>query len=426
MYWPNERSKLTGLIKNKISRSILLITGTLIYTIFLQGCNTLYRTSTVDIEVMIPAKVKLPKKYERIAIKYNNTNISYNPYFAIYNDGEQSLKDTVNMDSIASEVYYDVFTEALKNKILFDSVVILNPAYYNDYSYKGLSLDMDSSFLASSLDNIPTSKIAVRSLKMTLKKFIPDTRTNVKEIDPEYGLYSRKEIEEIAETTGANLFLSLDFFAGFDAISYNSFSKSGLETVLNIAFWNIYDLDTKELIYFYNKYDTIYWSTRQLVEVDATSLKNAKKFLPERKDAVLNAADITGTNFAELLTPHWLEVQRMYYKSGNVELKEAEKLIQKNEWIEAAKIWKKNIDNKNKSIAAKSMFNLALACEIEGDIDAAIDWAVKSFHVYGSKNETHYFHCMDYLKILGQRKVDIKVIEKQINPEISDLGTNKK
>lgn len=384
----------------------------------LQGCNTLYRTSIVDIEVMIPAKVRLPHKYNHIAIKYNNTNVSYNPYFAMYSDGEQTLIDTVNLDSIAAVVYFQVFTDALKNNLLFDSVTILEPTYHTNYSYNGLSVEMDSSFLASTIENIPASKIAVRSLKIRLKKFIPENRANAKEIDPKYGLYSENEIEEIAETTGADLFLSLDLFAAFDAINYNSFSKSGHESVLSISFWNIYDLDTKELIYFYNKYDTVYWNTRQLSGLGIYNLKDAKKILPERKDAVLNAADIAGTNFAELLIPHWIEVQRMYYKSGQVELKKAEELVRQNKWLEAAEIWKKNVNNKNKSIAAKSMFNLALACEIEGNIDAAIDWVVKSSKVFDTKNEEHYYNCQSYLKILQQRKLDIRVIDRQLNPEL--------
>lgn len=401
-----------------MGRSSLFLLITLAVVLVLQGCNTLYRTSTVNIEVMIPAKVKLPQKYKRIAIKYNNSNVSYNPYFATYYDGEQARKDMLNTDSLASEVYFKMFTETLKNNILFDSVVILNPTYLNDYSYTGLEVEMDSVFLKSSIEEIKPSKIAVRSLKTMLGKFIPEDRTNVIKIDPEYALYTRSEIDKIAENTGADLFLSFDFFAGFDGIHINNRTKAGAETVLNIAFWNIYDLDTRELIYFYNKYDTIYWNTNHLAGVEVYNMKNAKKYLPERKDAVLNGADIAGTNFAELLVPHWLEVQRMYYKSGHAELKQAEELIEQNKWLEAAELWKKNVDNKNKSIAAKSMFNLALACEINGDIDAAIDWTVKSFHVFESKNAEHYYNCQDYLKILQQRKLDIRVIDEQVYPEL--------
>ena len=61
------------------------------------------------------------------------------------------------------------------------------------------------------------------------------------------------------------------------------------------------------------------------------------------------------------LTPRWEFVQRMYYRSGHVEMKKTEKMISEGKWLEAAAIWKANIDNKNKNIAAKSMFNLAPA-----------------------------------------------------------------
>ncbi len=69
--------------------------------------------------------------------------------------------------------------------------------------------------------------------------------------------------------------------------------------------------------------------------------------------------------------------------------------------------------NKNKSIAAKSMYNMALACEMSGNMDAAIDWAEKSFYVFGTKNGIHSTNCSDYIRILGQRKLDIKKIESE-------------
>jgi hypothetical protein len=182
------------------------------------------------------------------------------------------------------------------------------------------------------------------------------------------------------------------------------------EVVNVLTCWNFYDLRKQELTYSYKKIDTIKW-----VDV-AKNLKEAKRVLPPRKDAVLNAADIAGIRFAEFLVPHWIEVERMYYQSGYVELKNTDELIKQNHWLEAAKIWKKNISNSNKSIAAKSMFNMALACEMNGDMDAAIDWAVKSYYVFGNKNELHASNCQNYIQILAQRKLDIKKIEGKLNP----------
>jgi hypothetical protein len=59
------------------------------------------------------------------------------------------------------------------------------------------------------------------------------------------------------------------------------------------------------------------------------------------------------------------------------------------------------------------MYNMALACEMNGDMDAAIDWAVKSFHAR-HKDIYHSGACQKYINILGQRKLDIKKIENKL------------
>jgi hypothetical protein len=61
------------------------------------------------------------------------------------------------------------------------------------------------------------------------------------------------------------------------------------------------------------------------------------------------------------------------------------------------------------------MYNLALACEMNGDMDAAIDWVIKSLYVFGDKNPVNEFNCKNYIKILALRKLDIKKIES--NPD---------
>ncbi|MGC9354307.1 MAG: hypothetical protein ACP5D9_10740 [Mariniphaga sp.] len=67
--------------------------------------------------------------------------------------------------------------------------------------------------------------------------------------------------------------------------------------------------------------------------------------------------------------------------------------------------------------AAKSRFNMALAYEMLNQLNAAVDWAVQSYHVFGQKNPVHEKNCLDYIKILSQRKLDIKRIEYQFNPK---------
>lgn len=391
----------------------------------LQSCNTLYNTKVISIQVLVPGKAKTPKDYTKLAVKYNNSNIAFNPLFAGYFEDTTMIMDTKNLDSIASLVYFDVCTDFIRSQHYFDSVIVLKPVNFSNISISDSLIKsrllqqntMDSG--KTELINSEVLKIAqfVNSFKSTGSK--KDTTLL---IDPEFGFYTRNKLEKIAQQTNADIFLSFDFFATTDGIyshdyylSYpDSLKKNYLievnrhtaeEQVYIYSNWNIYDLKNLALTFTYQNIDTINW-----VE-PAYSLREARRTLPPRKDAIFNAADVAGTQFGRYISPHWVDVDRMYYQSGHSELKKTNKLITEDRWLEAAEIWKKNTTNRNKTIAAKSMFNMALACEMNGEIDAAIDWAVKSYYVLGTKKEIHRFNTQQYINILGQRKLDIKKIE---------------
>lgn len=382
--------------------------------LFLQSCNTMYNTKTIKIEIKVPGRAKIPSDYKKLAVGYNNSNVAPNPLFNYYFEDSEKLTEKTNTDSIASEIYFQLFTDYLKEQQVFDTVIELEPV---DFSHIALS---DSLIYQQFLKNegipdMPDTVVNNEAFYFSefLKKYssTDSTKNTILLINPKYGLYSKQQIQDIAASTGADLFLSFDFFASVDGI-YLYGSRIAHEKVYTMACWNVYDLKKVNFERTLQKLDTIQW-----IE-PAYSLKEAKRVLPPRKDAVFNAADIAGSRFAEFLVPHWIEVDRMYYQSGHSELKKTDDLIEQNQWIEAAKIWKKNTTNKNKYITAKSMYNMALACEMSGEMDAAMDWAIKSFYVFTNKNPEHSFNCQEYIRILGQRKLDIQKIEGE--PEIKN------
>lgn len=383
-----------------------------VFIFILNGCNTLYHSRVINIEIAVPGRVKFPPEFKSTAIRYNNSNVSSNKFFSTYFKNRNPYIENKNLDSIASEVYFRSFVETLQNQFFFNHVKEIEPFDYSNFYFEDSLVNLNLNDTSSNI-NATLSKFAVSSLIHLIKDFeSPDSvKKTTKIIDPEFGLYLKDDIKQIADTTRLNLLFSLDFFGAIDGVFKNAYSST--EAVYIFSFWNIYDLQKNKLLFFYDKVDTVEWKS------DEYSIDNIKE-VPKREDAVLLAAEIAGSKFAEFLIPHWTEVQRMYYKSGNVELRKAEELIKNGEWLKAAEIWKNNINNKNKKIAAKSMFNLALANEMEGDLDAAIDWAVKSFHVFNQKNEIHYWNCLNYIQILGQRKLDIKNINLQMNAEISN------
>ena len=78
-----------------------------------------------------------------------------------------------------------------------------------------------------------------------------------------------------------------------------------------------------------------------------------------------------------------------------------QQLINENKYEEAGDYWVEMTKLKNKSIRSKAEFNLALLSELNGDIDAAIDWGLKSFH-------TQYRYQTEiYLKKLQARRETI-------------------
>jgi len=398
---------------------------------FLQSCNTLYNVSTIKIEIIVPGKIEIPSEYKTAAIRYNNCNIAVNCNFDYYQEDNETLINEFNIDSVAAEVYFQNFAAHLKNQQFFDTIFELEQMNYSDIETNDSLVYLQISNISNG-DSVDTLTLNTEVFHFTeMVKSFSDTaakKSKIKFIDPKLGLYSKEEINQIADSTGADLLFSFDYFASIDGIfspnflfgstdtfmirdtKYYDDVETGKEVVNVLSYWNFYDLRKQELTYSYRKIDTIKW-----VDV-AKNLKEAKRVLPPRKDAVLSAADIAGISFAEFLVPHWIDVERMYYKSGHVELKNTDELIKQNRWLEAAEIWKKNTSNSNKSIAAKSMFNMALACEMNGDMDAAIDWAVKSFYVFGNKNEIHADNCQNYIRILAQRKLDIRKIENKLNP----------
>jgi hypothetical protein len=392
--------------------------------VLLQGCNTLYNSKTINIEVLIPGTAKINPEYRKVAVKYNNTNIAWNPAFAKHFEDTTTVIDRSNSDSVASKIYFDVFTRYLNEIQYFDTVTVLPETDFSNVAISD-SLVTELFETPNAVLNISRNQQEVVKLAR-LKRNFQESGTGkniVLLIDPDFGLYTKKRIETIARQTGADMFVSLDFFAALDGIysrsmyrymsdslqtdlSYLAQFNEAKEIVMILASWSFYDLKKLEFSNHFQKIDTIKW-----VE-PSYSLREAKRMLPPRKDALYNAADLAATELIDFLVPHWINVDRMYYKSGHTELKKTNYLIQQNRWLEAAEIWKKNINNKNKMIAAKSMFNLGLACEMNGDINAAIDWITKSFLFIGNQNEIHAFNCNNYIKVLAQRKLDIKKIEK--------------
>ena len=216
---------------------------------------------------------------------------------------------------------------------------------------------------------------------------------------------SPERISSLHDSLGYSTFIFLDYFVLQD----NRMKYFDIETIDVIAsvIWRI-SVKSDSNIYEFNQNDTLFWNSIDNPEL----LKNdARPLMLE------NSAKFMGESMAVKITPSWNMVERMYYKSNNPGMLKAEKYMKAGDWSNAASTWKKETANKNPNIAAKSKYNLALACEMEGRPEIGIGWLADSYSSYKIPNKEHQANCQRYINILARRKKEIELLSKQLNPE---------
>ena len=104
----------------------------------------------------------------------------------------------------------------------------------------------------------------------------------------------------------------------------------------------------------------------------------------------------------------WVKVRRMYFTGKHDDLKLAKSYIKRGDWDAAIEIWKDLVNTPEKKIARRSAYNMALASEIKGGLDTAIEWANKA-KILGEKK------AYKYVNVLHIRKMNEEKLKQQLN-----------
>lgn len=164
---------------------------------------------------------------------------------------------------------------------------------------------------------------------------------------------------------------------------------------------------TDSLVSYFLKNDSLI-----LTDVDNSFYLSDKYFYPYR-DIYRYCKEI-GEYIGSQIIPTWQPEERMYYKSRNAEMLKAEKFAKNNDWRNAAEIWNKMTRNGNRVMTAKACFNMALACEMEGNLEAANDWVVQSYLKLKKNDRNQREDCRRYISMLASRKKEIEKLSKQV------------
>ncbi|MEI8112814.1 MAG: DUF6340 family protein [Bacteroidia bacterium] len=215
--------------------------------------------------------------------------------------------------------------------------------------------------------------------------------------------------DKLFEKTKSDVCIFLDYF--YLNTTYNKYFTFPATTRANLLWTVVFKTDS--LAYSYNLTDTLFF--------DQTQVNSYARYQGKTLGQLLNnSSNYLGRSFGPKVIPTWTRVERMYYKSQNTEMLKAEKLALNQDWLKAAEIWNRETKNKNKKIATKASYNMAVACEMEGTPDAAIDWLVKSYTYLQKNNDEHRKNCQRYVNILVNRKKEIDRLDKQMKRKMNN------
>lgn len=214
----------------------------------------------------------------------------------------------------------------------------------------------------------------------------------------------RNKLSSFCDSLGIQTLVGLDTVWLID----NSKKNQLIKKVVLGSRWGFFNALGDSKTYWKIYEDTMLWIPNRQ---ESVAYEKNNRYPRTFVDVIDTYGENTGSHVAMLFVPSWKWTDRLIYYSGNDEMKKADSLVTENHWKEAAEIWTKMTKSDNKNIRAKATYNMALACEMLGHIELALEWVSKSYHVYD--NEEHKQKCMDYINILATRLQQERKLKKQ-------------
>jgi hypothetical protein len=115
-----------------------------------------------------------------------------------------------------------------------------------------------------------------------------------------------------------------------------------------------------------------------------------------RKESVMQVSNYMGHNYALRILPYHRRVSREYYVRGTDNFETGKRRAQTGDWNGAAELWEMEVNNTKSKIAGRACYNMGIINEINGDLDAAVDWTSKSYTDHRNKEALDYLNTLKY------------------------------
>jgi len=169
------------------------------------------------------------------------------------------------------------------------------------------------------------------------------------------------------------------------------------------AGWRIYDIKNRKIVDEDSYMDDMEW------HMSGDTPEEARHGLPQKRNAINKSGYHAGKQYGIRISPSWMHVSRAYYARENDDFKLAKRMVKSQNWEAAAKVWEKYTNNPDPKVAGFACYNMALANEMQGELEIALNWADKAMKKYGLKR------AVSYVNILNRRIMDQERLRKQMD-----------
>lgn len=204
----------------------------------------------------------------------------------------------------------------------------------------------------------------------------------------------------------ADAAIVLDDVKTFDWLFYKGENPGPVYIMMEAytaSFWKIYRLSDFTLLDEFALLDTNTW------QVSRFSFEAGFSSIPNRIDALAEGAFNSGERAGRRLSPYSVKVNRSFYVDSDSRMKEAEQWTNQSLWLTAAKIWNEVAAGKNRKRASMAAYNMALASEIQGNLEMAVYWIEKAMELKSDVNYSNYRY------ILNRRVSDAEILKEQLS-----------
>lgn len=343
----------------KYQKSVKYFINSILGSIFLilTSCVTLHQ---VEIDELIPAEITLPPGIKTLGIVHPNV--------------QDSLDASLNPETAAYLAEYNLNSSDITGSILngFRDAMDYSPRFQYIDIHSDLNIAQDTS------DYIGLS--GWEQIRQVCHDSVLDALVVLK---------FRDIIDEVHLAVKEDIDLELE----------------GYIKVVNS--WKI--VDPVEMAMLENYTDTV--PTFSFSESDYLELLFSMR--SARNRAALDASYWSGQEYAYRITPLWETATRKYYTWPGDVSKKAKEFIDQDDWLSAARLWKSETSNPKSSVAAVACLNMAVACEMEDNLEVALYWAKQSDSLVPYKIIT-----LDYMEVLQQRLKDRVKLDEQMEVEV--------